>query len=298
MYCVIFNPAAGAGRSRKTMQKIEEHLKNINIDYIIKETKYPKHAIELAKEAVGKGYEGIISVGGDGTHLEIAQSLQATDEILGIIPAGTGNDFREAISTPVDPVEALETILAGYKKRIDIGIMNGKDFFLNVAGTGFDVEVVKNMNKVRRFFTGGFAYYLGIVMSLIGYKNLKLKITMDGKTFERTVLLIAVANGKSYGGGLRISPDSDPQDGLFNVVIINHVAKRRILVELPKLQRGELEKIDVCEQFTCREVTIECEQKQTFNVDGELFGETPAAFSILPGSINVFCPENKQASSY
>jgi diacylglycerol kinase (ATP) len=292
MYCIIFNPTAGAGRSVKTMQKVEEHLKNNNVDYIIMETKYRGHAIELAKDSIGKGYSGILSVGGDGTLLEVAQGLQSTDEILGVIPAGTGNDFREAIGVPADPIGALDIILAGNNKRIDMGLINGKSYFLNVAGTGFDVEVVKNTNKVRRFFTGSIAYYLGIVMSTLKYKPLRLKITLDGKTMERTVLLIAVANGRCFGGGIRVSPCSDVQDGLFNIVILNQVARRRILIELPKLQRGELEKIDVAEQFTCREVTIECEKKQTFNVDGELYGETPSTFSIVPDSISVFCPDN------
>jgi diacylglycerol kinase (ATP) len=174
-----------------------------------------------------------------------------------------------------------------------MGMINGKSYFLNVAGTGFDVEVVKNTNKVRRLFTGSLAYYLGIVMSTFIYKSLKLKITMDGKAIERTVLLIAVANGKCFGGGIRVSPYSDAQDGLFNIVIINKVPKHRIIFELPKLREGRLEDIDVAEQFTCKEITIECQEKQTFNVDGELFGETPATFSIIPGSINVFCPASR-----
>ena len=246
------------------------------------ETEYREHAIELSKSAVGKGYEGIISVGGDGTLLEVAQSLKGTGEILGVIPAGTGNDFRESIDVPADPIEALDIILAGKNKRIDMGLINGEKYFMNIAGTGFDVEVVKNTNRVRRFFTGSLAYYLGIIMSTFIYKPLKLKITMDGKVIERTVLLISVANGKCFGGGLKVSPYSDIQDGLFNIIILNRVARRRIIIELPKLQRGELEKIDVAEQFTCKEITIECDEKQTFNIDGELIGETPMTFSIVP----------------
>ena len=291
MYYIIFNPTAGDGRSIKTMQKVEQHLKDNNKDFTVIETKYKEHASVIAKDAIGKGYDGIISVGGDGTLLEIAQSLKDTDEILGAIPAGTGNDFREAIGVPADPIEALDIIIAGHSMRIDTGLLNGKKCFLNVAGTGFDVDVLKNTNKVRRFFTGGVAYYLGIVMSILGYKNLKLKIIADGEAIEREVLLIAVANGKCYGGGLRIAPNASVQDCLYNVVILNRIAKRRILVELPKLKRGELEKIDVAEQFTCREITIDCDEKQTFNIDGDIYGGTPMTFTLKPNSLNVFCPE-------
>ena len=290
MYCIIFNPTAGAGRSLKTLQKIEKRMNETGVRYDVFETKYKEHATELAKNASGKGYDGIVSVGGDGTLLEIVQALHGTEETLGIIPAGTGNDFREAVRVPADPLEALDIILAGNKKRIDLGLINGRKYFLNVAGTGFDVDVLKNTNRVRRFFTGGFAYYLGIVMSLLGYKNLKIRLTLDGETIEREILLVAFANGKCYGGGLQISPDSDVQDGLLNVTILNSIAKRRILIELPKLKRGELEKIDVAERFICKKAVIECEKKQTFNLDGDIYGETPMTFSIEASSLFVFCP--------
>ncbi len=284
MYCIIFNPTAGAGRSAKTLQHVEQHLKNKNVNYTIMETEYKEHAVELAKGAIGKGYDGIISVGGEGTLLEIAQSIQDTGEILGIIPAGTGNDFRESIG-------ALDIILEGHSRRIDVGLLNGKKCFLNVAGTGFDVDVVKNTNRIRRFFTGGLAYLLGIIISILGYKSLNLDITMDGRKLERTVLLIVVANGKCFGGGLRIAPDSSVFDGILNVVILNRIAKWRILFELPKLKRGELEKINVAEQFTCKQITIDCAEKQRFDIDGDIDGETPMTFTIKPNSLNIFCPK-------
>ncbi len=292
MYYIIFNPTAGAGRSHKALETVEQILKERNKEYTVSNTEYRSHATELARGAVGKGYEGIISVGGDGTLLEVAQGLQDTGEILGVIPAGTGNDFREAIGVPGDAAEALEIILAGHSLRVDTGLINGTKSFLNVAGTGFDVEVVRNMNKVRKAFTGGLAYFLGIVMSIIGYKNKKLHITADGRKLEREVLLIAVANGKCFGGGLKISPDSNIADGLFNIVILNKVAKPRILIELPKLKKGQLDKISVAEQFTCKEITIECDEKQYFNLDGEIAGETPMTFTLKEKALSVFCPEN------
>jgi diacylglycerol kinase (ATP) len=292
MYYIIFNPTAGAGRSHKALEIVEDILKEKNKEYIVHKTEYREHAIELARGAVGKGYEGIISVGGDGTLLEAAQALQDTDEVLGIIPAGTGNDFREAIGVPGDVAQALEIILAGHSMRVDTGLINGTKSFLNVAGTGFDVEVIRNTNKVRRAFTGGFAYFLGIVMSILGYKNKKLRITADGKKMEREVLLIAVANGRCFGGGLRISPRSDIADGLLNVVILNKIAKPRILIELPKLKKGQLERISVAEQFVCKEITIECDEKQHFDLDGEIAGETPATFTLKEKALRVFCPED------
>ena len=128
-------------------------------------------------------------------------------------------------------------------------------------------------------------------MSILGYRNLSLEIIMNKKTIERTVLLVAVANGKLFGGGLNIAPNSSVTDGLFNVVILNRIAKWRILVELPKLSRGEIEKISCAEQFICSEIKIGCSKKQPFNLDGEITGQTPATFTVKQKALNVFCPE-------
>jgi YegS/Rv2252/BmrU family lipid kinase len=290
MYCLIFNPTAGAGRSRKALETVESILKEQGKEYFIKSTEYKGHATELAKDCIGKGYDGIISVGGDGTLLEIAQGLLGTDETLGVIPAGTGNDYRDAIGVSSDPAEALAVILKGYSKRADTGLINNTRTFINLAGTGFDVLVLKNTLKVRKVFTGGIAYILGIVMSLIGFKNIDMDITMDGVKMQRKALLAVVANGTCFGGGLRISPDSKVDDGLFNVVIINRVSKLGILVQLPKLKKGAIDKIPMAEQFTCREITIECAGKQSLDIDGEISGETPVTFTLNPKSLRVFCP--------
>ena len=290
MYYIIFNPTAGAGRSHKAMQTVTAHLDAKQIAYTLVHTQYKQHAIELAHEAVGKGYDGIISIGGDGTLLEIARELQDTQERLGIIPAGTGNDFRRAIGVPKDIFSSLDIILKGHCKRVDIGFLGENHPFLNVAGTGFDVDVIRNTMKVRRLFTGGLAYFLGIVMSIFNHKSRMVSITANGETMKRNVLLVAIANGKSYGGGLNVAPSASVQDGLFNVVILNRVAKWRILFELPKLKKGQIEKISVSEQFMCSEITIDCEVPQPFNLDGEIYGQTPQRLFIKPAALNVFCP--------
>ena len=290
MYCIIFNPTAGAGRSIKAMQAVLQILNERNVEYEVFETQYREHAISLARDAVGKGYDGIISVGGDGTLLEVASVIHDTGETLGVIPAGTGNDFRQAIGVPREPAEALDIILGGNKRRVDIGLLGDDRYFLNVAGTGFDVEVIKNTEKVRRTFTGGFAYFLGIFLSVFGYKSVTIDVAINGQAYRRRVLLIAIANGKCYGGGLNVAPDADVADGLFNVLIINHIPNWRILLELPKMQKGQIERIPNHELFTCSELHISSDAPLRFNLDGEVYGQTPVRLSVVPKSISVFCP--------
>ncbi len=290
MYYLIFNPTAGAGRSRKVLENVEQYFKQQGKEYEIVQTQHIGHATTLAKEAVGKGYDGIISVGGDGTILEIAEALQDTDENLGVVPAGTGNDFRYAIGVPKETQGALDVIFAGNTKRIDIGVLNDEKCFLNIVGTGFDVDVIKNTNKVRRFITGSAAYYIGIVLSIFGYKNANFEITIDGKTIKRTALLIAMANGQCYGGGLFINPKADLTNGMLNFVVINRIAKYKILLELPKLQKAQPEKVKQLEQFACKEVTIKSDKTHVFNVDGDIYGQTPMNIKVKSAALNVFCP--------
>jgi diacylglycerol kinase (ATP) len=289
MYCIIHNPIAGAGRSEKAMQTIKQILTEKNVPFTVFETQYKEHAVLLAKNAVGKGYDGIISVGGDGTLREIASAIHGTEETLGIIPAGTGNDFRVAVGVPKDPAKALDIILAGRKRRVDVGMLGDGHYFLNVAGTGFDVDVIKNTEKVRGKFTGGFAYFLGIFLSLFGYKSVNIDLTIDGKTYRRSILLIAIANGKCYASGLKVAPQADVSDGLFNIVVINQIANWRILFELPKMKKGQPHLIPGVEQFSCSELYIQSDQTLRFNLDGEVYGDTPIRISALPQALNVFC---------
>jgi len=291
MYYIIFNPTAGAGRSKKVMHIIETVLHQKCIQFHVVETKYPKHAAELARAAIGKGYKGILSVGGDGTLLEVAGELYGTDEKLGIIPAGTGNDFRRVVCVSKDPVEALDAILNGHSKKVDIGLLNHQIPFLNVAGAGFDVDVINNLERVKKRFTGGLAYFLAIVLSIFKHRSVNLTITVNGQTLQRSALLIAVANGKCFGGGLTVAPDADVEDGLFDVLIINRVPKWRILAELPKLKKGLIDKISVAEQFRCASIHIACDMPLHFELDGDKIGAAPAVLSVIPRSLHVFCPQ-------
>jgi diacylglycerol kinase (ATP) len=290
MYCIIYNPTAGAGRSAKAMQTVLQILDERKASYTVFETQYKEHAVSLARDAIGKGYDGIISVGGDGTLLEIASVIHGTDETLGIIPAGTGNDFRQAIGVSKDPAEALQIILAGRKRRVDIGLLGKDRYFLNVAGTGFDVDVIRNTEKVRRRFTGGLAYFLGIFLSIFGYRSVNIEVTINGQMLKRSVLLIAIANGQCYGGGLNVAPHSDVADGLFNIVLINSIPNWRILIELPKMKKGQINRIPGCEQFICSELSIDSPQSLRFNLDGEVYGQTPIRIAVVPKALNVFCP--------
>lgn len=290
MYCFILNPVAGRGRSVKTMQRVKEILEKRRAKYKVIETEYPGHATVIAKDAIKEGIKSIIAVGGDGTVLEVANGMIGENATMGIIPAGTGNDFIKTVGIPNDPEIATDILFKENHKQVDIGIANDTRYFLNVSGTGFDVEVLKNTEKVKGFLTGLTAYYTAVFMALFGYRFKKVVLKMPDKTVEKKVLLVAVANGIAYGGGMKVAPEASIEDGLLNVTVVEKMPRWRIALELPKFVKGEHEAIKYIEKYKCESVTIETEKPEPLNMDGDIIGSTPVTFKVIKNAINVFAP--------
>lgn len=290
MYYFILNPCAGRGRSVKIMQRVIEIMEKKRTKFKVRETEYPGHATIIAKEAIQNGFKSIIAVGGDGTVLEVANGMIGEKATMGIIPAGTGNDFIKTVGIPNDPEVAVNILLKEKQKKVDIGLADDKRYFLNVSGTGFDVEVLKNTEKVKGFLTGLAAYYTAVLMAVFGYKFKKVILKTKDMVIEKTVLLVAVANGIAYGGGMKVAPEASVEDGLLDVTIIEKMPRWKIPLELPKFIKGEHKKIKYIEKFKCESVTIETDKAEPINMDGEIIGTTPVTFSVKKNAINVFAP--------
>ena len=192
MYFFILNPCAGNGRSVKIMQRVVKILEQKKIAFQVIETEYPGHATLIAQEAIRNGYNSIIAVGGDGTVLEVANGMIGESATMGIIPAGTGNDFIKTVGIPNDPEIAAEILLRNKHKQVDIGLADDKRYFLNISGTGFDVEVLKNTEKFKHFMTGLAAYYAAVMMAVFGYKFKRVILRTKDRVVEKYVLLVAV----------------------------------------------------------------------------------------------------------
>lgn len=290
MYYFILNPCAGRGRSVKIMQRVIEILEEKRTKFKVKETEYPGHATIIAKEAIQNGFKSIIAVGGDGTILEVANGMIGGKATMGIIPAGTGNDFIKTVGIPNDPEIAVNILLEEKQKMIDIGLADDKRYFLNVSGTGFDVEVLKNTEKIKGFLTGLTAYYTAVLMAVFGYKFKKVILKTKDMVIEKNVLLVAVANGIAYGGGMKVAPEASVEDGLLDVTIVEKMPRWKIPFQLPKFIKGEHQKLKYICKFKCESVTIETEKAEPINMDGEIIGTTPVTFSVKRNAINVFAP--------
>jgi len=295
---LIVNPAAGAGRTAKKWPYIKQLLNNIGLLFEHDITEAPGHAIELAKSAVAKGYTLIVSVGGDGTINEIVNGLYATGGIknieLGIIGTGTGSDYIRTIGVSKHYQESCHHLLNPIKKSVDLGmveLINGgqsnKRIFANFAGLGFDAEVVKSTSRKFKSLGGKPAYLMGLLSTFATYKNEKIYLNIDGLKEERKICTIVMSNGKYGGGSMLIAPEADPCDGLFDVLIIGDISKPDLIRSLPRIYRGTHLTHPKVILKRAKEVEIYTDGKMSIQTDGELIGEAPARFTVLPSVLNI-----------
>jgi diacylglycerol kinase (ATP) len=295
---VIINPAAGAGRTIHKWPQIKYVLKNIGLHFEDDMTEAPGHAIELAKLAAEKSYGLVVSVGGDGTLNEIVNGLYAAGSIgditLGIISTGTGSDYIRTVGVPRHYREACQCLLKPKKLTVDLGVVeflnNGnicKRLFVNFAGIGFDAEVVKATTQRFKALGSVPSYLMGLLTTFLFYKNKDVSLLLDGKESQNKVCTVVVSHGRYGGGGMLIAPHADPTDGFLDVMVIDNISKIDLLWSLPRIYRGTHLTHPRVTTSKVREVSISPLQSMSLQADGELLGETPARFYVLPSVLSI-----------
>jgi YegS/Rv2252/BmrU family lipid kinase len=286
---MIVNPAAGGGRTLKVSRLVEKELKKRSLPFRITRTERPGHATQIARDiASGEPEARLVVVGGDGTFNEAANGLTGTDAILYFVSCGTGNDFVKALNLPKDPLAALRIQLESAPRNIDAGMVNDR-LFLNVSGTGFDIEVLRQTQRFRTRFKGLLAYLLGLVAALRSFHPVEAVITMAGSTFQAKMTIFEVANGRYIGGGMLVAPHANPSDGLFDVVYADAVDRRQILKLLPQFVNGKFITLPIAHTLRAQEIVIES-PGMTINLDGELQKMDRAHYRLLPGGLRIACP--------
>lgn len=286
----IVNPVAGKGKAKAITPLIEQECKRYNIDYTIKYTTGPKTATDLAKEGIKEGYCKIVAVGGDGTLNEVVNGVAGSDVILGVIPAGTGNDFVRSIFSNLDIEKVIKSIVHGKTRKIDLAKCNDT-FFINIASGGFDSQVVLESEKNRKFFSGSTSYLVALIKTIFLYKGKKMKVQIDDYVFEKNTLLVAVANGKYYGGGILPAPKADLTDGVFDICVIEAMPKIKMLIMFPKYIKGNHEGIKGVGFFKGKHIRIISEEGFGVNVDGEVTMQKDVNFTIIPKGIRIIAEQ-------
>jgi diacylglycerol kinase (ATP) len=270
----------------------------LGLDFEHDVTEAPGHAIELAKSAVGEGYELVVSVGGDGTIHEIVNGLHDaggnTDVSVGIVNTGTGADYIRTIGVPRRYKEACQCLLSSGRRTVDLGVVEytrdgerKKRLFVNFAGIGFDAEVVKATTEKFKALGDMPSYLMGLFSTLMSYENRDVSIIVDGEHGQRRVCTVMLNNGRYGGGGMLPAPNADPSDGFFDLVIIDDITKPDLIVSIPRIYRGTHLTHPKVTLMRAREVEVRPTLTSAVQADGELLGEAPARFSVLPAALKV-----------
>ncbi len=287
-YLFIINPTAGSGKAKAYESYIKKYMDPTNLKYKVLFTTRPKEATQMVKN--NPDYNICIGVGGDGTVLEVANGiLQRGSGILGIIPAGTGNDFSKSIFTTSDLGSIFDKIINKKTKMIDIGQVDGT-YFLNIASLGFDAEVVRHTDKIKKIIKGKTAYILGVLTSLLVYRSKSINIEVDGISFRKKATLIAIGNGAYYGGGMQIIPMARVDDGKLDICIIKNISNLRILLLFPSIFKGGHIKYEKYVEFhKGQRVSVKVEEEIYLNIDGEIspIKDRVIDFTIVPEKLEI-----------
>ena len=288
---LIWNPVAGNGAAIGAYQLVADALAERGIPFTAEKTEYSGHATILAKQAVLDGAKKVVVLGGDGTIREVASAMMNTDVPLGIISCGTGNDIIRALKIPKDPLAALDHVINGEARQMDAAMANDLLYF-NVAGFGFDVDVLRYVEIYKkRMKNGSLAYLRGLLTALLRLSSRKTKISWPGGSMEADVLIIAAGNGTHFGGGMMVTPKADPFDGLLDICIITNISKLKAYLILPKFMKGEHLSTKYVTYFKTTELTAVCDPASLLDVDGDMLPGTPVTFKILPKALWVIAPQ-------
>ena len=290
MYTLIINPESGQGAALLNLPAILAVLEKRGLEFQVLKATSPEDATEYARRACSENAEGVIAIGGDGTLFQIVNGMHSSAVPMIFIPCGTGNDFIKSLNLPTNPVEALEAQLDAPVSQLDVGQMNDIRF-LNVSGTGFDVDVLRYVDKHKKKHKGLKAYLFALYDALKTYRPMTAMVSIDdGPEEPVSFAILSIGNGRFIGGGMKAVPYAEVADGLFDVVIVKPVRKFMILPLIALYIAGKHIAIKLATLKRCKRLTIRCDG-MTVNLDGELRNTDCARFELLSGALAVRIPK-------
>lgn len=323
---LLINPAAGSRRHRRRrLERLAELGRRRGV--AVEVTASADDLARRARLAAEEGVERLLVVGGDGSVHHAVQGLAGTATALGVIPAGTGNDFAAAIGTPSAPEAAVRHALEAPIRRVDLGrlragpgassagseprsaagersdaaiaaspsaaggdVDGGGIWFSTYAGVGFDGEVARRAHQQHRFLSGNAIYVGAVLRTLIDFTPPRLAVEHDGGRFDGRVMFVTVANGPAFGGGMRIAPAARNDDGVLDLVIVRAIPRRTLLAVFPKVYAGRHLGHPAVDLATTRRVRIALERQMVAYADGEpalAVGEAGIEIEVVPGALAV-----------
>lgn len=287
--CLVANPTAGQGRAKRIAVIAQREFQQLGYNASLKFTGGPGQGVAIAQEYALNGCGVIVAVGGDGTISEAINGIVGTKTLLGIVPAGTANDFVKELGLPLDTSSAVKVILGGVTKRIDLGRISASKYFINMAGIGFDATVIENLNQTLKRWLKDAVYVIAAVKTLIRYKTPLLTIEADDRRYKGS--FVVIGNNRFYGGILSITTKAKMNDGYLDVCIFQGAKKRTLYKYLiGVVTRTHLSFKDVV-YLKAREVTVTSDRDTPVQVDGDIAGKLPMIFKVAPEVLDVIVAE-------
>lgn len=296
---IILNPMADMGnawRIARDLRSITEQHGGVDWSGTV----YPGHAIDLARQAGEQGYDMVVAMGGDGTVHEVVNGLMQVPEekrpILGVVPAGSGNDFAHGLKASKTPTEALRRALDGEPSTVDLGVMTDehghKEYFDNTLGIGFGAIVTIRSHRLP--ILRGFLMYLTAVIQTIIFDHnpIQMQIESDGEKWEQRVIYLILCNGPREGGGFLVAPDAKIDDGILHYAMIKDVSRPMLFRIVPEVMKGTHGRFKEVKMGTCRKFTLTANRPLYIHADGEIFTGPgtdlrKVSFEILPNALKV-----------
>jgi diacylglycerol kinase (ATP) len=295
----LVNPASENGATGRRWPELAHRAASLGLrgDALLSER--PGQLAELALQAADGGASLLVVVGGDGTVNEVVNGIAGRDDVeLAVIPRGTGWDFVRTYRIPRRLEAAVEVAQRGRTRTIDLGRAryrswdgsDGESLFANIASAGMSGAIAKRSNESSKAL-GGKASYLWATLAVFSrWRSDEVRVTVDGEERHGRMHDVVVANGRYFGGGMKICPEAEPDDGLFDVLLIGDLTKRDLLLTLPKTYRGKHLPHPRAEVLRGTVVQLETPEPLPVELDGEQPGTTPARFEVVPQALRLRVP--------
>lgn len=298
----VVNPKSANGATGKRWGELAAGIARTLSDFGVEFTKGPLDAVRLTRQALSAGYECVVAVGGDGTINEVTNGFFDGDRVinpraaLGVIPRGTGGDFRKTFDWGPDFDAAIRRLKTPDTRPFDVGRLEfrGHDgapqvrYFANICSFGVSGLVDEQVNRTSKALGGTASFMWGSLKALARYRDQQVRVTFDDKPLEAlSITTLSVANGRYFGGGMKVAPDADVGDGLFDVVIWSGFTLSDFVLRSGSLYSGSHVTSKGTRVLRARKVVAESEERVLIDCDGEQPGTLPCTMTIVPSAIRL-----------
>jgi len=289
---IIYNPTSGREVFKKHLPEVLEKLEVAGYETSCHATTCEGDATMAAKNAVERGFDIIIAVGGDGTLNEVVSGVSPFEKRpkVGLIPMGTTNDFARAVHIPRNIEVAVDIIIQGDTLPVDVGLLNGERYFINISAGGRITELTYEVPSKMKTMLGQLAYYLKAVEMIPSIKASHMRIEYDGEVFDGDAMMFLCGLTNSVGGFEKLAPDASINDGYFTLLVLKKVSLPEFIQLAAMALRGEHLNDDRVIYKKASVVKVTTEDEIHLNLDGEYGGDAPATFENLKRHIEIFVP--------